>query len=50
VFPAEEKARIVLSILLGEVTVAEAGPAGEGVRAVAGQLETAVPAGRTGRR
>jgi hypothetical protein len=42
-FPAEEKIRIVLSILAGEISVAEAGAAGEGVRAVGRELEAAVP-------
>jgi hypothetical protein len=46
VFPAEEKVRIVLSILAGEITVAEAAAAGEGVRAVGRELEASVPRSR----
>ena len=46
VFPAEEKVRIVLSILAGEITVCGGCAAGEGVRVIGRELEAPAPRSR----
>jgi transposase len=49
VFPAEDKIRIVLSVLSGEMTIAEAARRNKGLRAVGVAVEDPVPGGRPGR-
>ncbi len=44
--PAEKKTRIVMSVIAGEFSVAEAGTAGEGQRAVDRPLEGRLPRSR----